>query len=130
MPVEEALLSTGKQTADGSTKSMCRNRSGQLTFEVRARSGYRQGGTDPAEELRHFDVLLLRYLQRVNSELRKQSVNVSSHQIYEGADSGAPSLNNIFPTGTLSFGNPPGLFGFIFSFFSIFLGLLQASASL
>src|SRR6185436_16165035 len=101
-----------KQTADGNTKNTCRNCSGQLAFEVRARSGHRQGGTDPAKELRHFDVLLLRYLRRVNSELREQSVNVSLHQICEGADSGAPSLNNIFPTCTLSFGNPPGLFGF------------------
>ena len=48
-----------KQTADGSTKSTCSNRSGQLAFEVRARSGHRQGGTDPVEELRHFDVFLL-----------------------------------------------------------------------
>ena len=53
-------------------------------------------------------------------------MNVSLHQICEGADSGAPLLNNIFLTGTLSFGNPPGLFGFSFSFFSIFLGLLRS----
>ena len=78
------------------------------------------------EELRHFDVLLLRYLRRVNSELCEQAVNVSLHQICEGADSGAPSLNNFFPTCTLSLGNPPGLFGFSFSFFSIFLGLLRS----
>ena len=75
-----------KQTADGSTKSTCRNRIRQLTFEVRARSGHRQGGTEPAEELRHFDVFLLRYLRGVNSELPEQAVHVSLHQICEGAD--------------------------------------------
>jgi len=85
---------------------------------------------DPAEELRHFDVLLLRYLRRVNSELREQAVNVRLHQICEGADSGAPSLDNIFPAGTLVFGNFPSLFGFNLSFFSRGIGFLRGASVL
>ena len=76
---------------------MCRNCSRQLALEVRAGSGHRQGGTDPAEELCNFDIFFLRYLRGVKSELPEQAVHISLHQICKGADSGAPSLDSFSP---------------------------------
>ena len=109
---------------------MRRNCSRQLALEVRAGSGHRQGGTDPAEELCNFDIFFLRYLRGVKSELHEQAVHISLHQICEGADSGAPSLDNIFPAGTLVFGNFPSLFGFNLSFFGSGIGFLCGASVL